>query len=103
MPGGAAPPGSSAAYRRRTLGVVDLGLEVVARSDHREVDLDASADSEADLVVRMTDQIPAPPVPPRAGGRSVVARRAAVDRIAPMICALPQAWSTRRLATMSGH
>src|SRR4051812_13773191 len=39
---------------RRTFGVVDLSLEVVARSDHREVDLDASADSKANLVTRMT-------------------------------------------------
>src|SRR5436190_1826468 len=37
----------------RTLGVVDLSLEVVTRSDHREVDLDASADCPAELVARM--------------------------------------------------
>ena len=38
-------------YSHRTLGVVDLGLEVVALADHRRVQLDAGADRKAKLVV----------------------------------------------------
>ena len=36
---------------QRTLGVVDLGLEVVALADHRRIQLEAGADRQAPLVV----------------------------------------------------
>ena len=37
-----------------TLGVVDLGLEVVACADHRRIQLEAAADRPAPLVVGVT-------------------------------------------------
>ena len=39
---------------QRTLGVVDLGLEVVACADHRRIQLEAAADRPAPLVVGVT-------------------------------------------------
>ena len=41
-------------YLHRTLGVVDLHLEVVACADHRRIQLEAAADRPAPLVVRVT-------------------------------------------------
>ena len=37
-----------------TLGIVDLGLEVVARADHRRIQLEAAADRKAPLFVGVT-------------------------------------------------
>ena len=37
-----------------TLGIVDLGLEVVACADHRRIQLEAAADRPAPLVVGVT-------------------------------------------------
>ena len=37
-----------------TLGVVDLGLEVVARADHRRIQLDATADRKAPRLAGVT-------------------------------------------------
>ena len=39
---------------QRTLGVVDLHLEVVARADHRRIQLEAAADRPAPLLLRVT-------------------------------------------------
>ena len=55
-----------------TLGVVDLGLEVVACADHRRIQLEAAADRPAPLVVGVTTAFWQAPM--MAGGVVVIRR-----------------------------